>query len=379
MQPEDIYKPQIIEDFQLAGLSTNTATEGEAVTVIQRMFISSLEDDFSIIATNLLSSILPFNPSASLNTLLVIIKPDDRGYIYQKFPFGIQVIVKKDINSSHPVFRKDVADVISVFFNDSTTNLNPEDGDRVIWLFRENWNFGLFFDFSGELKVEATLKEMGLYYRKLSYLSEYRFFEKSSSFDLMIKDGWFPFVSLIGDGIDELRAYYEEAEKHPAIVQRLISSFDEQKLTEMVSRWWSNSLFNSKKSILQAGIKSYLRNDDEGYINAVKNLITELEGIVRVSFIKDYDKKPSTKDLIEYITNKGKDKFSSIGSLCFPEKFLDYLGNYIFRSFDVQAGQIPESRHTVAHGVAHDGVYSQEFALKIILTLDNIYFFLGSH
>jgi len=219
---------------------------------------------------------------------------------------------------------------------------------------------------------------MGLYYRKLSYLSEYLFLEKSSNFNAMIQDGWFPFVALIGDGIDEIRTYYQEGEKHPSIMEKLILSFDESRLTEMVSRWWSNSLFNSKKRILQAGIKSYLKNDDEGYINAVKNLATELEGIIRVSYIKDLNRKPSTKELIEYITNRGRDKFSSIGSLCFPDKFLDYLSNYIFRSFDVQTGQIPESRHSVAHGVAQDGVYSQEFALKLILTLDNIYFFLGS-
>jgi len=41
----------------------------------------------------------------------------------------------------------------------------------------------------------------------------------------------------------------------------------------------------------------------------------------------------------------------------------------------VQTGNIPESRHSVAHGVAQDNVYNQEFALKLIVTLDNIYFF----
>ncbi|MHC5822747.1 MAG: hypothetical protein ACYT04_44660, partial [Nostoc sp.] len=69
---------------------------------------------------------------------------------------------------------------------------------------------------------------------------------------------------------------------------------------------------------------------------------------------------------------------SHLGSLCFPNRFLDYLNNYIFKGFDVQIGQIPESRHSVAHGVAQDDVYCKEFALKLILTLENIYFFLGN-
>jgi hypothetical protein len=378
MRAENVYEPQIIEDFQLAGLSTSYAAPGETVTFVTKMFISSLEDNFPMIATNLLSSVLHFDPASSLNSLLVLIKPDNKGYIYQKFPFGTQVIVKRAIEAHRFIFKKDVADIISVFFSDEIIDLNPEDGDRIIWLFRENWNFGLFFDFSRELKKEKILKDMGLFYRRLSYLSEYNFLEKSANFDAMIQDGWFPFVTLIGDGIDDLRTYYEEGEKHPSILQELISSFTESRLTDITSRWWSNQLFNSKKNILQAGINSYLKNEEGGYINAVKNLVTELEGIIRVSYIRDLDKTPTTKDLVKYITEKGKDKFSSIGSLCFPDKFLDYLSNYIFRPFNVQAGQMPESRHSVAHGVAQDEVYSQEFALKLILTLDNIYFFLGS-
>ncbi len=379
MALKGMYNPEIIEDFQLAGISAKTVAPGETATIIQKMFISSLDADFPMIATNLLSLILPIDPGASLNSLLVIIKPDNKGYIYREFPLGMEVVAKRAIQAHRAVVKKDIADIISVFFKDMIIDLNPEDGDRIIWLFRQNWNFGLFFDFSGTLKTEAALKEMGIYYRKLAYLSEYLFLENNSKFDAMLQEGWFPFVALIGEGIDEIRTYYEEGEKHPSIIQKLISSFDESRLIDITSRWWTNPLFNDKKKILQAGIKSYLNNEEEGYINAVKNLSTELEGIIRVSYNQDFQKNPrSIKELKEYITNKGKDKFSSIGSLCFPDRFLDYLSNYIFRGFDVQAGQIPESRHSVAHGVAENGVYTQEFALKLILTLDNIYFFLSN-
>ncbi|KYC34605.1 hypothetical protein WA1_51400 [Scytonema hofmannii PCC 7110] len=379
MRVEGIYEPEIIEDFQLAGFSAETVAAGETAKVVQKIFITSLEKDFHLIATNLLSLIVLIDPGASLNSLLVIIKPDNKGYVYYKFPFGVQAIVKRDLEAYRAVFRKDIVDITSVFFKDMVIDLNPEDGDRVIWLFRQNWNFGLFFDLSGKLKSNSVLEEMGVYYRRLAYLSEYLFLEKSSNFTQMIQDGWFPFVALIGEGIDDILTYYEEGEKHPSIMEKLISSFNEPRLTDITSRWWANSLFNAKKKILQAGVNSYLTNTQEGYINAVKNLSTELEGIIRVSYHKDYGKNPgSIRELKEYITNKGRNKFSSIGSLCFPDNFLDYLSGYIFRQFDVQAGQIPESRHSVAHGVAQDDVYNQEFALKLILTLDNIYFFLGS-
>ncbi|MBD2075549.1 hypothetical protein H6F86_16920 [Phormidium sp. FACHB-592] len=378
MRVEELYKPEIIEDFQLAGFCAETVADGETAIVVQKTFITSLEKDFLLIAKNFLSLIVPFDPGASLNSLLVIIKPDNKGYIYYDFPFGFQVVAKRDLKAHHAVFKKDIVDITSVFFKDVVIDLNPQDGDRVIWLFRQNWTFGLFFDLSGTLKSESVLEEMGVYYRKLAYLSEYLFLEKSSNFTRILEDGWFPFVTLIGESMEDLRTYYEEGEEHPSIMERLISSFDEERLTDITSRWWGNPLFNSKKKILQAGVNSYLANTEEGYINSVKNLSTELEGIIRVSYYTDYGKNPSSiKELKEYITNKGKNKFSSLGSLCFPDKFLDYLSGYIFKSFDVQAGKIPESRHSVAHGVAQDDVYNREFALKIILTLDNIYFFLG--
>jgi hypothetical protein len=235
MRVEGLYEPEIIEDFQLAGFSAKTVDAGEMATVVQKVFITSLEKDFSLIATNLLSVIVSIDPGASLNSLLVIIKPDNKGYVYYRFPFGCQMIAKRDLEAHRAVFRKDVVDITSVFFKDMVIDLNPEDGDRLIWLFRQNWTFGLFFDLSGKLKAESVLEEMGTYYRRLAYLSEYLFLEKSSNFTQMVQDGWFPFVALIGEGIDSIRTYYEEGEKHPSIINGLMSSFDKTRLTDITS------------------------------------------------------------------------------------------------------------------------------------------------
>jgi len=378
VQVQGVYEPKVIDDFQLVGLAAETILPGEEGKVIQKMFTSSLDEHFPLFATQLLSPILGIDPGSSLNSLLVIIKPDNKAYVYQKFPFGVTEIHKTPVEPYRAVFENNLADIIGVFFQDIVIDLNPEDGDRIVWLFRENWYFGLFFDLSRNLNGQSILKEMGFYYRRLTYLNEYLFLEKTSNFKQMVEEGWFPFVAVINDGIEKIRLYYQEDRKYPAILQELIDSFNEEKLLNLTSRWWKNSLFASKKKIIQAGINNYLANTEEGYIGAVKNLATELEGIIRIAYHQDYDKKPTTKELKEYISNQGKSRFSTLGSLCFPDKFLDYLNDYVFRGFDVQAGYLPESRHSVAHGVAQDDVYSQEFALKLILTLDNIYFFLGN-
>lgn len=378
MKSDDFYKPRVIEDFNLCGIAANTARGGDSVKVIEKIFISSLDEHFEQFATNLLQQVTGGNPGASLNSIYVIIKPDKKAYVYSNYPFGTNVYLKNAVKQHTVEFKNNVADITAVFFKDDVINLNPQKGDRLIWLFRENWNFGLFFDFSGELEPDEILKELGFYYRRMSYLSTYLFLEDTDNFNEMINDGWFPFVSLIGDGLDKIQSYYVGKKKDKLTIECFVDSFDKEKIDGIISRWWGNEKFNNKKKIIEAGVKSFLLDTEDGYVNAVKNLATELEGILRVSYHDDYNRKPTTQELKEYITNMGKDKYSSIGSLCFPDKFIEYLTQYIFKGFDVETGVLPESRHTVAHGVGDDSIYNKEFALKLILTLDNIYFFMGN-
>ena len=234
MQVKGTYEPKIIDEFQLVGLAAETILPGEEGKVIQKMFTSSLDQNFPLFATQLLSPILETDPGSFLNSLLVIVKPDNKAYIYQKFPFGMTVISKTPIEPYRVMFKKNLADIIGVSFQDILINLNPEDGDRIVWLFRKNWNFGLFFDLSGNLKSQSTLNEMGLHYRRLAYLSEYLFLENSNNFKQMIEDGWFPFVSIINDGIEKIQLYYQESRKYPSILQELIDSFNKQRLSNKI-------------------------------------------------------------------------------------------------------------------------------------------------
>jgi len=235
MQVQGIYEPKVIDDFQLIGLAAETILPGEEGKVIQKMFISSLDEHFPLFATQLLSPILGADPGSSLNSLLVLVKPDNKAYVYQRFPFGVTVIPKTSVEPHLAVFKDNLADIVGVFFQDIVINLNPEDGDKIVWLFRENWHFGLFFDLSGKLNSLSGLQEMGCYYRRLTYLNEYLFLEKSSNFKQMIEDGWFPFVAVINDGIEKIQLYYQEDRKYPSILQELIDSFNKEKLLNLTS------------------------------------------------------------------------------------------------------------------------------------------------
>ncbi len=372
----DTYKPKIFKNIKVDGITAETIPKGERGRIIQKFFISSIEEKFPILATNILNVFQIPNSGNYINNVLIIIKPDNTAYLYNDFPFGVRCIPKKNLKKNQLIFNNDIADIISVFFNDDLINLNPIQGDKFIWLFRVNWVFGLYFDLSTKLEPNNVLNELGYYYKRLSYLSLYNFIDNDDSLNKMISHGWFPFIALINDGMEKLLQYYNEGEKHKSIIDDLIESFDEQKINDIANLWWSNHYFCDKKKILESGIKSYLSKTEDGYISSVKIFSTELEGIVRLSFHKEYGKKPSNNELKQYITSKGSSKFNTIGSMCIPHKFIKYLSDYIFKGFDVEQDYLPESRHSVAHGVADISVYNKEFAFKLFLTLDNIFYFL---
>jgi hypothetical protein len=62
--------------------------------------------------------------------------------------------------------------------------------------------------------------------------------------------------------------------------------------------------------------------------------------------------------------------------LFFPKEFQRYLAENIYGNFDPVAGGVTASRHGVGHGAAPEETYTQVRALQVILTLDQIFFYL---
>ncbi|HUU49990.1 MAG TPA: hypothetical protein VMW81_03395, partial [Nitrospinota bacterium] len=123
---------------------------------------------------------------------------------------------------------------------------------------------------------------------------------------------------------------------------------------------------------------AYLRDDDDGYINCLKTLLPEIEGIIRLKYFQDTSKGKQVKmsELLNYITEKGKVRSGSDYSLFLPLPFLNYLNEVIYVGFDLESGEIDLSRHSISHGVAEVKDYTKIRALQTILVLDQIYYFI---
>ena len=89
----------------------------------------------------------------------------------------------------------------------------------------------------------------------------------------------------------------------------------------------------------------------------------------------------STQKLLDHLKAVAKGAVDAENSLLFPQYFLEYLTGSIFKEFDLanSAGSTTELlRHSASHGVADEDAYTPDRALQVLLTLDQIYFYLPS-
>ncbi len=234
----------------------------------------------------------------------------------------------------------------------------------------------MYFDFSGNMKIASLPGELANCYRRLRYLDLYSFVGNEARIKELLNEGWFPFIQLIGSRFQNLMDYFEDERKYVFQVEKIMEYFSKEEFERLSSNWWSNSIFAEKRDILEAGIEAFFQGTKSGYINAIKTIVTEIEGVIRIAYFRKFGEKPSSQRIQRFITDLGKQKFSSAGSLGFPNLFYDYLKESVFQGFDLETGKIPSSRHSFAHGVAHFENYSQIRALQLLLTLDQICFYL---
>jgi hypothetical protein len=372
---DEFYKPTTKEVEDFAGITAEPIAAGTSGEIIQKMFVTSLHPNFPTIASNVLSYFdLSFFIN-SINTALIIIK-NNTAKIYRKFPLSMQMISKRDIKYGTIVMRKDIFDIAKLEFKDSIYEISIEDGDKIIYLFRENWKFGLFFDFTKKLKAEELKEELAECHKKLLYFDIYSFIENQFYFSNMISDGWFPFIRLYTDDFETIIQYYKRGKKHDFLIEGLISKFDKEKIESFTKYWWDKELFNDKREIIEAGINAFLQNDKAGFITCIHTLYPQIEGIMGTDYKNVKGKKPSFKELVGYIKQKAEAKFDTASSVGFPAEFYKYLDLTVFQNFDLETGNIDLSRHTVVHGHAKADGFTKAKALQAILVLDQIYFYL---
>lgn len=145
---DEFYKPTIKKVDDLAGITAEPATSEQECEIITKMFVDSDFPNFGDITTRMIKPFYASQPQDHINKLLVVIKKDNNAKIYEKFPLTMKMTMMVNKKPGLVVFEDEVKDISGVFFRNTLGEIDIEDGDKVLYLFRVNWRFGLFFDFS---------------------------------------------------------------------------------------------------------------------------------------------------------------------------------------------------------------------------------------
>lgn len=370
---------RLSQDQDIGGFVIENAKKGEQVKILSK---ASLISDQAVFYnyTEQISNIFLGRakvPIDSVYQFLVIIHKDLSADLdINEFPVVVELRAKRDIKKGEAIGQNDIADIIRLNF----PNIKIEKTDKVIYCFKVGWKFALFFDLDRryDLEIDKMELELGALYRYLQFQYVYKVLESETQFDEMVSDGWFPFIEIIGEDYKKICEFYQNKFDFDNKMMKLIDSFDQNRIEKITKKWWKNKIFKDKQSLIEAGIKAYLQDDESGFINCIKNLSSEIEGIIRLHYLDETSKgRASFSDLKDYLINKGKAKSGFDYSLFLPAPFLKYLNDVFFVNFDLLKGDVKLSRHSSSHGVAKPEDYKKIKALQTILMLDHVYFYLS--
>ena len=374
----------------LTGFATENKQGGETIKILTRDQLTSDNQDFYRYSEHI-SSVFLGKAGVLIDRVhqfLVIIHQDLSADLYvNDITISFEIQVKRDVKAGEAISKNDIADIRKAKF----PNIKINKTDKVIYCFKVGWRFGLFFDLTPRsqpanvkhlietenLNIEKMMYSIGDLYRYLSFYHVYKVLESDAQFEEMIQDGWFPFVEILSNEYKKLSELYQNKFDFNNRIKSITDVFTKERIQKITEKWWKNKIFSEKKSLIQAGVNAYLQDDQDGYVNCIKNLWTEMEGILRKLYHAETGIGDNVKsyDLIKYIVKKAKDKSGSDYSLLLPLPFLKYLQDVIFKNFNLQEGQIDMSRHTSSHGVADAEQYTKARALQLILILNQIYYY----
>lgn len=380
IQVKNSGSPLKIRRLQLYGICAENARDGDKVRILTRLALTSDDVQFHKIADSF-GDLIEQRAKQSghsidlkgVQNILLVIHEDNSGDLWlDTAARSLEVVTRNAVKAGGGVFERDVADVKAISF----PNVEINEQDRVICIFREGWRFGLFFDTNPEKKfsVAAMEKDLGRLYRRLKFSVLYDAIANTDTFNSLVRAGWFPFAELIRKEYQEIIKNCEEGWVLEEVELKLLDAFDAARMEKMFSRWMRKPHFANKQRILRSALNNYLSNDP---VAVLKIILTEIEGILANAYQEAHGKKAKTKELLSFATQSAEQKSGQPDTLLFPMAFGGYLESYTFAQFDplLQNG-IAGSRHAVGHGAASEESYTQIRALQAMLTLDQLAFYI---
>jgi hypothetical protein len=365
----------------LGGVAAEAGRPPGKIKVWTSLSLTSDDPYFHTVVENLGSTIegfaraagKPVNLKRAHDVLLVIRSNNTAELWVDSAAVAVGARLKRDVKAGSIIFESDFADITDLRF----PKVDIGKTDRVIYLFREGWRFGLFFDFNPDsnLQIEEVNRTLGTIYRRLRYRHLYDLISNAALFQQLVVAGWFPFVEILGGSdFNELIQFCEVGFPLDEAESRLLAKFDDLRLDGMLTRWIAKPHYASREAVLRSAVAAYKAKDP---VAVLKIVLTEIEGVLSEAYHAESGSRAKLRQLLEFAKKAAEHKAGGPDTLFFPTAFAEYLDAYTFAKFDpgAPASGSAGSRHAVGHGAASAESYTQTRALQAILTLDQLAFY----
>lgn len=352
--------------------------KGESGKVVSEIFLTDKDGEsfykaLYLLEHNFLSPIMSEgNQIDNINNILISFNNEEATVFINELVFNIEVLADRPIEKGEVLTFDDYRGVSSLSFNEYTIAIDR----AIIFVFTHGWKRGVYFNLCPNhpeipINLDNIERQLGLCFEKLLYSHIYQY--SDDVFQKAYEIGWFPFLSLFGNGQEHLlfllNRIREDKDTNNA-EQRLVDFFDKDQLEKVLRRVQKSPALNRHIKFIEVGIKQYLEGGEENYISAGSTLYPRIEGILRDLYDPNQDPR-TAKELGENLESVIA-SINSIPGVYFPTHFVDYLDIYYFKKFSRKNKDIPLSRHSHGHGESIAEDYTQKSILLLILMFDQL-------
>lgn len=359
----------------LAGISMGSGRHGEKIQVRQRGLVTSDDgphiyqylDSFARAFSQVFSGI----PVETIATAVINIT-DGRevtAWINAE-PSAMQGLTRQSVEAGGPVTNDDLAHIVEI----ELYGVDPEPSrGALIYVCRIGWRIGLYFDLSmlqrdPNSPIESFRGTLALVHNAIMLRDRVGF--EDVTLRAMHARGWFPFIGLPIAFVVEIRNHVKSGwEIDPELEAKAVSAVS-PRVPQMVETWKKKDAFTLAIRSLAEAARLF---GEREYEAAYSMAWPRIEGVLRHMFLRSSTGAPDYARLRLAMVKEAAKRFRGKSALL-PEQFSEYLDKYWLAPFDLGAGVVPTSRHSLAHGVAAgDELKDPVHCIRVFLTLEQIF------
>src|SRR5258708_34487746 len=226
-----------------------------------------------------------------------------------------QMVPRREIAAGEPLNHADIAEVTEIWF----PGLTLQATDRLIYIFRNKWRYGLFYEFNPNGCFDELLakRDIARIWRRLTFHHLYDTLSNERTFVKLLDSGWFPFNEIAHTEFKKLAerasAGFDLAETENSVIE----AFGSDRVDRMLKRWESKPAIQSRMALMKAATSAFLQKEP---IAAIKITLTEIEGIMRDALRGRAGMSPRAKTLLAQIKEDGTNRFGGADTISLPSK-----------------------------------------------------------